>query len=575
MGETQQVTKRQSAPALIQGRTSPAKSSLSDATLLDSSRQASPLTPKTPIGLADADDDDVIKISFFSQQDSTSGFWETLCKVEKEKARYHELVGQLQADLATERDHAQHDRGVAQHALSEAQDDIADLEAEVSELKDHLETEKQNSEKETARYHELVGQLQADLATERDDSQHDRGVARQALDEARDDIEDLEAEVSELKDQLEAEKQNSEDHLSAFHRCDRGATAIIADCHEQISELEANLDYEKRKARHNYSKAVEFMSLAKTWQDAFHQLGHNPEALLKMLVEELKVRGFVFDYSGHLHRVGLRKAVLGAEDVEEWVAGLGERSVLTQEVNEGGDRENAMDAMPKAGDLITGKHFGHNAFGETKMDQGDGSAEEKTARKREAEAKANEEHVAEKDGHFDLNDAVNANHINERTRNHTNSKSHGREPLIYVNAGEAIPNNQRHGDSQGSEIADKVVVEQEDFSLSEVEDEANTNIIGSNHDLADVSNMDELTDWVSPVDENGSADAETVPQMQPVKHCKVRAVNRSREFKAAAWETPSASINQRTSSLGSSHVLVSPTMGNGLLQSLLWSHHGE
>lgn len=512
-----------------------------------------------PIGLADADDDDVIKTSFFSQQDLTSSVWETFCKVEKEKAQYHELVGQLQADLATERDHAQHDRGVAQHALGEAQDDIADLEAEVSELKDHLETEKQNSEKEKARYHELVGQLQADLATERDDSQHDRGVARQALGKAQDDIEDLEAEVLELKDQLEIEKQNSEDHLSAYHRCDRGATAIIADCHERISELEAKLDYENRKARHNYSKAEEFMGLAKTWQDAFYQLGHNPEALWKMLVEELKVRGFVFDYSGHLHRVGLRKAILGAEDVGQWVAGLDDGSLLTIEVDEGNDRENAMDAVPKGGEIVIGQQSGRNALGETEMEQSHVSAEGKTAKEKQAEAKANEEHITEKDGHSDLNDAVIANHINERTRNHTSLKSRGREPLINVNPGEATPNNQRHGDSQGSGIADLVVVEQEDFSLLEVEDEANTNIIGLNHDLADISNIDESTDWVSREDVNGSTDAdqhEKVPPMQSVKHCKVRAVNRSRGPMTAAWGTPSSLQNPRNPSFGSRHVLV-------------------
>lgn len=445
------VTKRRSAPALIQGRTSPAKSSLSDATLLDSSRQSSPVTPKTPIRLVDADDDDVIKTSFFSQQDLTSGVWGTLCKVEKEKARYHGLVGQLQADLATERDHAQRDRGVAQHALGEAQDDLADVEAEVSELKDQLETEKQNFEKEEARYQELVGQLQADLATGRDDSQHDRGVARQALDEARDDIEDLEAEVSELKDQLETEKENSEDHLSAYHRCDRDAGAIIAECHERISEFEAKLGYENRKARHNFSKAEEFMVLARYWQDAFHQLGHSPEDLWKMLVQELRVRGFVFDYSGHLHRVGLRRAVLSAEDVEE-VAGLGDQ--------------------------------------------------------------------------FDLNDAVSA--------------------------GEATPNNQCHGVSQGS--ADLVVVEQEDSSLPEIEDETtnNNNNTISNHDLANISNIAESMDLVSTEDGNVSTDADRLP-MQSVKHCKVRAVNRS---SAAPWGTPSSLQNPRNPSFGSRHVLV-------------------
>ena len=537
------VIKRRSAPALIQDRTSPANSSLSDATLLNSSRQASPLTPTTPICVAGADDDDVIKMSSSPLQDLSSSVWKTLCKVEKEKARYHELVGQLQADLATERDHALHNRGVAQHALGEAQDDIADLGTEVSELKDQLETEKQNSENERARCHGMVIQLQADLATERDNSQHDRGVARQALGEAQDDIEDLEAEVSELKDQLQIEKQNSEDHLSAYHRCDRGAAAIIADCHERISELEANLEYENRKARHNYSKAEEFMGLAKYWQDAFYQLGHNPVELWKMLVEELKVRGFVFDYSGHLHRVGLRRAVLGAEDVEEWVAGLGDRSLLIQEVDEGNDHDNAMDAMPN------GQQSGRNA---TEMDQSHGSVEEKTAREKQAEAKANEEHVADKDGNFRLIDAVNTDHINERTLP-------GREPLININAGETTPNNQRHGDSQGSEIADLVVVEQEDFSLREVEEEANTDVIGSNHDLADVSNIDVSTDWVSPGDENGSTDGEgheTVLPMQSLQHCKVRAVNRSRGPKTAAWGTPSSLQNPRTPSFGSRHVLV-------------------
>lgn len=323
------VTKRRSAPALIQGRISPA-SALSDVTLLNPSRQASPLISGTPIRLADADDDDYINISSSAQQDLSSSVWGSLCKIEKEKTRYHELVEELQAELATERENAQHDRGVARQAFDEARDDIADLEAEVSELKDRLEND-------------LVEELQADLATERENARYDRDLARQALGEAQDDIADLEAEVSELKDQLEIERQNAEDHLSAYNRSDRDATAIITDCHERISELEDRLNYEQRKARHNFSIAEEYMGRAKSWQDAFHQLGHNPDALFRMLVEELKVRGLVF-HDGRFHRIGLRRAV----DVEEWVAGSDDGSLRVQEVNEEDDPENVMGEMPNA-----------------------------------------------------------------------------------------------------------------------------------------------------------------------------------------------------------------------------------
>lgn len=512
--ETYHVTKRRSAPALIEARTSPARSALSDATLLDSSLQVSPLTPRTHFRLADTDDDRLINMSSSPQQDLSSSVWGTLCKVEKEKTQYHEMVEQLQADLAAERENAQHDRGIANQALGDIRDDIADLEAE----------------------------------------------------------------ISDLEDQLETEKQTSQHHLDDYQRCDRDATMVITGCHERISELEVDLAYEKRKARHNYSKAEEFMGLANSWRDAFHRLGHDPEALWKMLVEELRVRGVVFDYSGHLHRVGLRKAVLGADDADEWVDGLDDRSLLTHSVNEGDDRGSAMDAMPKTGDIVIEEHIGGNTLGETEQGQSHVSAKEKTGGETHTEPKANKEHVAEKDDHFALNDAVDANRINEQTRKYTGLQSCGREPVIYVNAGEAILHDQRHGVSQGSHTADLVIGDQEEISPLEVEDEANIQNIDSNHDLANVSNNDGSTDWVSAMDEPGSTEAdrhETTPPMQSLDDCKVGAVNRSGEPKTAAWKLPSPLPNPQTSSFGLRHALVSPTMGNGLLKSLLWSHHRE
>ena len=507
--KTYNITKRRSAPALIQGRTSPTMSAQSDVTLLNPSIEASPLTPRTPIRMADADEDGSSKKASSSQQELGSSVWVTLYKVEKEKSRYHEMVGQLQADLATERENAQHDRGEAQHALGEAQDDIADLEAEISELKDQLEND-------------LVEQLQADLATEREDARHDRGVARQALEKAQDDIADLEAEVSELQDLLRIERQNAEDNLRAYNRSDRDATDIIEDYNERISDLEARLNHEQRKARHNFSKAEEYMVLATSWQNAFYQLGHDPDALFKMLVEELKARGLVF-HGGRMHRVGLRRAV----DVEEWVAGVDDGSLRIQEVNEEDNPENGMSGISNAADSVVRQPFGRIVLEETEMDDRSGS---------------------------------------------------GQEPLVDDNAGEAVPHNQRHRVSQGSEIADLVVAEHEDFSLPGVEDEAEDRIIDLNRDLADVSNISELSSWVSPEDGNGNGNTdgdghETLQPMQLFKHRKVRAVNRSSETESATWEIPSPLQNSRIPSLGSR--LVPPTMGNGLLRPLLWSHYRE
>ena len=341
---TSTVEEDRSAPAPIRGGPSPAKSAISDATLLDSPHRASPLTSNMPLHLADAEDDHVISMSPSSQQ--------YLSRTYGEFSRYHKSVEKLQADLATERESAQHDRGVTRQALVEAQDDIANLEAE----------------------------------------------------------------VSDLKDQLETEKQSSQIHLDNYNRCDHNATIIITNCHERISKLEADLNHEQHKARHNFSEAEQYMGLAESWRDAFHQLGHNPEALWKMLVDELRVRGVVFDYYGHLHRIGLRKAVLGAENVDEWVAGLGDRRLLNQEADKEDDCEIATVAMTTAGDLVVGGRIGANKSGEVIIGRSQASAEEKIAEENQADAEANEERVAEKEGHFDLNNVVEANGISEQEK---------------------------------------------------------------------------------------------------------------------------------------------------------------
>ena len=505
---THHVTKRRSAPALIQGGPSPAKSAVSDATLVNSPRRASPLNSRTPVH---ANVDHVIVISSYSQQDLSSTVWGTPSKVDEKVSRYHESVEQLKVDLATERETAQHDRGVAQQALGEAQDDIADLEAE----------------------------------------------------------------ISDLKDELESEKQTSQNHLDDYHRCDRDATAVITDCLERVAKLEADLNLEQRKARHNYSKAEEFMDLAESWRNSFHQLGHDPEALWKMLVEELRVRGIVFDYYGHLHRVGLRKVLLGAEGVDEWVPGLGDRSLLAQEANEGENHEITMDAMTETGDAVVGEQPEGNAPIKTNMGQGEMTAKEKTAGELQAEATPNEEYAVEKDGHFDLNDLVDANRINEQTQKCTGPESCGPEPLIEVPTGEAVSNDQRHGVYQGSDTAGLLVGNQDDLKVLMVEDEANIEHVASNSDLADLSNANESTDWVSQQDETDSTDSdryETVSRMSAFKDCKVGAVSWRSEPNNAAWEIPSRLPNPQTSSLRFKHALRLPTMGNGLLGSLHWSH---
>ena len=510
---THHVTKRRSAPALIQGGPSPAKSAVSDATLVNSPRRASPLNSRTPLH---ANVDHVIMISPSSQQDLSSTVRGTPCKVDEKVSRYHGLD------------------------------------------------------------HGLVEQLQADLATERENAQHDRGVAQQALGEAQDDIADLEAEISDLKDELESEKQNSQSHLDDYHRCDRDATAVITDCHERIAKLEADLNLEQRKARHNYSKAEEFMDLAESWRDTLHQLGHDPEALWKMLVEELRVRGIVFDYCGHLHRVGLRKFLLGAEGADEWVPGLGDRSLLAQEANEGDNHETKMDAMTETGDAVVGEQPEGNAPRKTNIGQGQMTAKENPAGEQQVEAKTNEDYVVEKDGHFDLNDLVDANRINEQTRKCIGSQSCGPEPLIEVPTGEAVSNDQRHGVYQGSDTSGFLVGNQDDLKFLEVEDEANIEHVASNYDLADLSNDNESTDWVSQQDKTDSTDSdryETVPRMPSFKDCKVGAVNSRSEPNSAARGIPSRLLNPETSSLGFRHALRFPTMGNGLLAPLLWSHH--
>ncbi|CAD6570066.1 MAG: hypothetical protein ASARMPREDX12_003294 [Alectoria sarmentosa] len=450
------VTEGRSAPAPIQGGPSPAKSAISEATLLNSPRRASPLTPRTPVRLTDAEDIHIITTSPSLQQDLSST-----------------------------------DEGISQ-------------------------------------CHSLVEQLQADLAIERENAQHDRGVAQQALVEAQDDIADLEAEVSDLKDQLEIEKQSSQNFCNNYHRCDRDATSIITNCHERISKLEADLNHEQHKARHNYSEAEQYMGLAESWRDAFHHLGHNPEALWKMLVEELRVRGVVFDYYGHLRGVGLRKAILGAENVDEWVAGLGDRRLLNPEASKEHDCQNATVAMTTAGDTVVGGRTGASMLGEMNIGRSQPSAEEKIAEEDQADAEADEERAAEKDGHFDLNNVVEANCINEQAQKCMGLQSCGPEPLVSlidVSTGEAILHNQRHGVCQGSDTVDLVVGDQEEFGFLEVEDRAHVENIASNCDLADVSDG-----------------------------------------------TPSRLLNPQISSLGLRNTLPLPTMGNGLLTPLLWSH---
>ena len=500
---THHVTKRRSAPALIQGGPSPAKSAVSDATLVNSPPRASPLKSRTPVH---ANVDHVVVISSSSQQDLSSTVWGTPSKVDEKVSRYHGSVEQLQAELATERETAQHDRGVARQALGEAQDDIADLEAE----------------------------------------------------------------ISDLKDELESEKQTSQNHLDDYDRRDRDATAVITDCLERVAKLEADLNLEQRKARHNYSKAEEFMHLAESWRNSFHQLGHDPEALWKMLVEELRVRGIVFDYYGHLHRVGLRKVLLGAEGVDEWVPGLGDRSLLAQEANEGEVHEITMDAMTETGDAVIGGEPERNAPIKTNMGQGQMSAKVKTVGEQQVEAKPKEEYVVEKEGHF-----VDANRINEQTQKCTDSESCGPEPLIEVPTGEAVSNDQRHGVYQGSDTAGLLVGNQDDLKVLMVEDEANIEHVASNSDLAGISNANESPDSVSQQDETDSTDSdryETVSRMSSFKDCKVGAVSWRSEPNNAAWEIPFRLPNPQTSSLGFKHALRLPTMGNGLLGSLHWSH---
>lgn len=509
VGTPHHVTRHRSAPALIQDGPSPAKSAISDATLLNSPRRASPFSPRTPFRIVDADDDYVITSSS-SRQDLSSTVWGT------------------------------------------------------------------NRDGDISRYRELVEQLQADLATERENALHDRGVARQALGEAEDDIADLKAEVLDIKDELVNEKQNCQNSLDDYYRCDRDATIIITECHERIAKLEANLYLEQRKARHNYAKAEEYMGLAQSWQDAFHQLGHDPDALWKMLVEELKVRGIVFDYCGHLHRVGLRKTILDAEDADQWVAGLDDRSLLTQEASERTDRENTTDAMTQPGDTFAREQFEGDVSEETNRGQSQVTAEGKTAGEKQADGKANEEHVTNKDRHIDLKDIVDANRMDEQTQNCTRSQPCGTEPLIDVNTEEAVPHDQRHGVSQGNDIRNLVVRDREEISSLEVEDEADIENVTSNCGLADdVSDDTQLTDCVRQQNKPDGADGhEIAPRIPSVKDCEMEAVNWSSNRKAASWETPSRLLNPQISFLGLRHSLALPTMGNGFLRPLLWSHRG-
>ena len=522
---TNHVTKRRSAPAVIQSGHSPANSVGSDATLLNPPRPAPPLTPITPFRLAVADDDHVFTKSS-SRQDLSgpaSGSFH-----DEEISRHQRLVEKLQADLATERENALHDRGVARQALDEAQDDIADLEAEVSDLKNELETEKQ--------------------------------CCQSYLDE-----------VSDLRDELETEKQNSQDDLDEYRRRDRGATAIITECHEHISELEAALNLERRKTQYMCGKAEEFMSLAQGWQDAFHRLCHDPAALWKMLIRELRERGFVFDYQGHLHRVGLRQAILDAEHVDQWAGDLGDGSLLTQEAGEGSNRENTMDAVTQAGDIVAGEQFDDNASGETDMGDSQVSAEEKTAGETQADATADEEHVVEQDGHFALDDDTDL--INDRTRACKVSQPRRPGPQTGANFGEAVSHGLRRGVYQLSDAADSAVVDRQDFNSLDVEDESDVENVASKYDLPGVSH-ENVRDGVSQQDETDGADSdgpEMAWRMQPVKVCEVGAVSWSREGKTASWEAPSRVMNPHTSFLGFRHALPFPTTGNGFLRPLLWS----
>ncbi len=591
--ERYHVIKRRSAPALIQGRTSPAKSAMSDATLVNSSHRGSSLNSRTPLH---ADDNLVITSSSSSQQDLSSTVWEILCKVNEKVSEYQKLVDQLQADLATERENAQHDRGFARQALGQAEDDIADLEAEISDLKDELESEKEISLDRLDDYHrcdrdataviekvsgyqQLVDRLQADLATERENAQHDRGLARQALGQAEDDIADLEADISDLKDELKSEKEISLDRLDDYHRCDRDATAVITNYQDRIAKLEADLNLEQRKARHNYGKAEEFMGEAESWRDAYFRLGHNPDALWKMLVEELMARGIVFDYVGRMHRVGLRKALLGAEVVEvvevvdEWV--LPAETLYAQEASEGDDHETTMDVITRADDAIVEEQLEGNDSGEASMGQGQVTQEGDIT----GETTANQEHIAEGDGHFDLGGLVDANCIKEQARKCTNLQSCVPKPLIEVPTGKAVSHYQRHDVCQGIDTANLVMGDQEGVDFLDVEEEDDIEDVAPNCDLADVSDDKESTGRVSHQSENDGADVvkyEIVPWMQSVKESKGRAVNWRSEPKTAAWEIPfQRLLNPQTSSLGLRHALPLPTVGNGRLRPLLWSHREE
>ena len=504
------VTKRRSAPALIQGGTSPTKSAMSDATLVNSSSGGSPLNSRTPLH---ADDDHVITSSSSSQQDLSSTVWETLYKVNEKVSGYQKEVDQLHADLATEKEEAQHDRDLARQALGQAEDDIADLEAE----------------------------------------------------------------ISDLTDELESEKQISLDRLDDYHRCDRDATAVITIYQERITMLEADLNLEQRKARHNYDKAEECMGIAEWWRDAFHRLGHDPEMLWKMLIEELRVRGIVFDYVGRLHRVGLRRVLLGAEVVDvvdEWALRAG--TLHAREASERDDHESTMDFMTRAGDAVVEEQLEGNDSEEANMGQAQVTQEGDITGETQVEATANEEHIAEEEGHFDLDDLVDANHINEQAPKCTNPRSCVPEPLIEVPTEKAVPHHQRHGVCQGIVTAGLVAGDQENFDFLDVEDEADIEDVAPKCNLADVSDDKESTGQVSHQSENDGANVdrnEIVPWMQSVKDCKVGAVNWRSEPKTAVWEIPlQRLLNPHTSSLGLRHTLPLPTMGNGRLRPLLWSN---
>lgn len=259
-----------------------------------------------------------------------------------------------------------------------------------------------------------------------------------------------------------------------------------------------------------------------------------------------------------MHRVGLRRAV----DVAEWVAGSDDESLVIQEVNEEEDPDNVMGGMPNAGEIVVRQHFGGTSLGEAETDHRSVSGQ-------------NDEYAAEEDRHFNSNDAVDAKPINEQVLNTTSSGSSGREPLSGNTAGEELPPKQHHGVDRRSETADLIVAGQENSSLPKVEDETEAKIIVSDRDLADVC---ESSNRISPEDgnDNGNTNGdghETIRPMQLVKHRKVRAVNRSSETRSATGEIPSPLHTSRMPSFGSG--LVPPTMGNGLLKPLLWSHHQE